>query len=61
MLQFLGWQILGLLIVITWTAVTSGIVFGILRLFGVLRVSEELERKGNTSRRLNQRCALSEW
>ncbi len=39
-------QIIGVLVVAAWTIVTSGAVFGALRLAGILRVSEEEEREG---------------
>ncbi|KAK3756579.1 hypothetical protein RRG08_045094 [Elysia crispata] len=43
---FLGWQIIGLVSIIAWTAVLCTIMFGSLRLLGIFRVSEEIERKG---------------
>jgi Amt family ammonium transporter len=39
-------QVYGVLVVAAWTIVTSGAVFGGLRLAGILRVSEEEERAG---------------
>ena len=39
-------QVYGVLTVAVWTIVTSGAVFGALRLAGILRVSEEEEREG---------------
>jgi ammonium transporter, Amt family len=42
----LGWQILASLIYFAWAFGTCSIVFGALRYFGMLRVSEEVERMG---------------
>ncbi|EDV19694.1 putative ammonium transporter 1 [Trichoplax sp. H2] len=44
-LQF-GWNMLGLLAILTWTSATSGLMFLILKKTGYLRVSEEIEIKG---------------
>ena len=44
--QKLGWQLAGLAAIAGWTAVLSLLMFGSLRLMRVLRVSEEMERKG---------------
>ncbi|GFS15559.1 ammonium transporter [Elysia marginata] len=42
----LAWQLAGLAAIIAWTAVLCTIMFGILKLLGIFRVSEEMERKG---------------
>jgi len=42
----LAWQCLGLVVICSWTAVLSGLMFGILKAAGALRVSKELEKKG---------------
>ncbi|KAK7488819.1 hypothetical protein BaRGS_00019954 [Batillaria attramentaria] len=42
----LAWQVAGVLTIIVWTAVLSLLLFGLLRLFKVLRVAPELESKG---------------
>jgi Amt family ammonium transporter len=44
--KVLGWQIAGLGTIILWAAVTSALLFGGLRLLGILRVPEEVEIKG---------------
>lgn len=41
----LGWQCVGLMAIIVWTAVISGLMFGVLRLFGILRVCDEAQEK----------------
>ncbi|XP_011432533.3 putative ammonium transporter 1 isoform X1 [Magallana gigas] len=41
----LGWQCIGLMAIIVWTAVISGLMFGVLRLFGILRVCDEAQEK----------------
>lgn len=38
----LGWQMIGMIAIAVWTAVLSGIMFGILRFFGILRVRDEV-------------------
>lgn len=42
----LGWQLAGLAAIIAWSAFFSILIFGGLRLLGVLRVSQEIEEKG---------------
>ena len=42
----IGMQIVGVIFIILWTSVTSIIMFGLLRVGGVLRVDEESELKG---------------
>lgn len=46
-LVLLGWNLCGLVVIIVWTVVLSGIVFVILHQFNILRVSAEVETKGN--------------
>lgn len=41
-----GWNLLGLLAILTWAASTSGLMFFLLKKSGYLRVSEEMEMKG---------------
>lgn len=45
-MKILGWQCVGLIAIIVWTAVISGLMFGVLRLFGILRVCDEAQEKG---------------
>ncbi|CAL1528304.1 unnamed protein product [Lymnaea stagnalis] len=42
----LGWQMAGVGAVIAWTGVLSVALYGTLKLVGIFRVSEEVERKG---------------
>ncbi|XP_064601317.1 putative ammonium transporter 1 [Liolophura sinensis] len=42
----LAWQLAGLAAIIGWTAVLSILIFGGLKLLGILRVNEEMELKG---------------
>ena len=44
--RLFGWNVVGVLVIMAWSAVMAIILFGSMRLAGVLRVSEELERKG---------------
>lgn len=44
--SFLGWQILGMIAYASWTAVTSGLLFGGLNYFGWFRITEEEEEIG---------------
>nr|WIW57977.1 putative ammonium transporter 1 isoform X2 [Sinonovacula constricta] len=44
--MFLAWQLAGLCVIAGWTAITCLILFGTLRFFKILRVSEEIEIKG---------------
>ncbi|XP_078492621.1 ammonium transporter 2 [Ciona intestinalis] len=44
--QGFGWNLLGAVAIIVWTGVISILLFGSMRLLGVLRVSEEVELKG---------------
>lgn len=46
LMKILGWQCVGLIAIIVWTAVISGLMFGVLRLFGILRVCDEAQEKG---------------
>lgn len=43
--HFLGWQCVGMASIAVWTALLSGLVFGLLRCFGILRVSTEVEER----------------
>lgn len=43
--HFLGWQCVGMTSIAVWTALLSGLVFGLLRCFGILRVSTEVEER----------------
>jgi len=43
----LGWNVVGLLVISAWSGVLSAAVFGIFRLLGKLRISEEEEEKGS--------------
>lgn len=43
--SILGYQLLGLVAIAVWTAVLSGLMFGILRWFGILRVCDEVQEK----------------
>ena len=45
--QKLAWQLAGLAAIVAWTGVLSLFMFGLMRLMGILRVSEDMERKGN--------------
>ncbi|XP_078334916.1 putative ammonium transporter 1 isoform X1 [Crassostrea virginica] len=42
----LGWQLIGLVAITAWTATLSGLVFGVLKCIGILRVPREEEEKG---------------
>ncbi|KAK7098148.1 putative ammonium transporter 1 isoform X2 [Littorina saxatilis] len=42
----LAWQLAGFVAIVLWTGFLSLLMFGILRLAGILRVSEDMERKG---------------
>jgi ammonia channel protein AmtB len=44
--QKLGWQFIGLLAIAGWTAVLSSLLFGILKVIGILRVTRDEEQKG---------------
>ena len=44
--RLFGWNLLGVLVIITWSAVLASILFITLRLTKLLRVSEEIELKG---------------
>ena len=46
-IQKLGWQLIGLVAITAWTATLSGLVFGVLKCIGILRVPREEEEKGN--------------
>lgn len=45
-----GWNLAGLLVMIVWTAVLAFFIFGLMKFFGYLRVSEEVELKGELRR-----------
>ena len=45
--QLLGWNLVGAVAIFAWSAVLSAILFGILKCAGILRVSKEVEIKGN--------------
>jgi ammonia channel protein AmtB len=42
--EMLAWNVLGFLVIVAWTVLTTGITFGTLRLVGCLRVSDEILR-----------------
>ncbi|KAK7487828.1 hypothetical protein BaRGS_00020875 [Batillaria attramentaria] len=42
----LGWQLCGLAAIIAWTGVLSLLLFGVMKLLRILRVPEDIERKG---------------
>ncbi|XP_039274612.2 putative ammonium transporter 1 isoform X1 [Styela clava] len=44
--QGFGWNLLGALVITFWTAVFSLILFGIMRLIGILRVDRDIEIQG---------------
>lgn len=44
--QSFGWNLLGVFVIIVWTAVLSLLLFGIMQAAGILRVSPEMEVKG---------------
>lgn len=44
--MILAWQLAGMCVITGWTAALTGLMFGLLRLFGILRVPEEIEMKG---------------
>lgn len=46
MSQNFGWNVLGAAAIMSWTAGTCSILFGLMRLMGVLRVSERVELAG---------------
>ncbi|XP_038072393.1 putative ammonium transporter 1 [Patiria miniata] len=41
-----GWNILGAVAIMFWTGILTAVLFGLMRLFGILRVSPEIEEKG---------------
>lgn len=43
--HFLGWQCIGMASIAVWTALLSGLVFGLLRCFGILGISKEVEER----------------
>ena len=45
--RLFGWNILGVFAIMCWSAATGAILFGTLRVAGLLRVSKELELKGD--------------
>ena len=45
--ELLGWQIAGVLSIAVWTAFWSILTFGLLKIFGKLRISKEEEIAGN--------------
>nr|KAG5700295.1 hypothetical protein BaRGS_002641 [Batillaria attramentaria] len=45
-LKKLGWQLCGLAAIIAWTGVLSLLLFGVMKLLRILRVPEDIERKG---------------
>ena len=51
-----GWNLLGLAAIVLWTGLTSFIMFFLLNKFGIFRVSEEVELKGNQIQEYN--CCL---
>jgi len=44
--KFFGYQVAGVIAIFAWVATFASIFFGLFRLLGVLRVSEEVELKG---------------
>jgi ammonia channel protein AmtB len=42
--EMLAWNVLGFLVIVTWTVLTTGVTFGALRLLGCLRVSDDILR-----------------
>ncbi|CAK8687801.1 unnamed protein product [Clavelina lepadiformis] len=44
--QNFGWNLLGALAIMAWTGTISTILFGTMKLLGILRVSEEVEKRG---------------
>ena len=47
--RLFGWNILGVVAIMGWSAVTGALLFGSLHVTGLLRVSKEMEIKGNTA------------
>ena len=45
--QVVGWNALGAFVVIIWTLVLFGILFLLLKLCGILRISKEAEKDGD--------------
>ena len=45
--RLFGWNLLGVLVIMAWSAALSLVLFIVLRVTRLLRVSPEIEEKGN--------------
>ncbi|XP_019619916.1 PREDICTED: putative ammonium transporter 1 [Branchiostoma belcheri] len=45
-LRLFGWNLLGALVIMAWCVVVAGLMFGLLKVFGILRVPTEIELRG---------------
>lgn len=50
--KLLGWNILGGVVIIAWSALFSSILFLSLKFFKKLKVTPEVEAKGNVKKRM---------
>lgn len=52
--RLFGWNLLGVLVIMAWSAALSLILFVVLRVTKQLRVSPEIEEKGNNMDKIHQ-------
>lgn len=52
--RLFGWNLLGVLVIMAWSAALSLILFVVLRVTKQLRVSAEIEEKGNNMDKIHQ-------